>query len=431
MFVLEYKIKAKKHQQIRIEEAIRTVQFVRNKCLRFWMDSAKKAKVSRFDLSKYSTQLRKEFEFVESLNSMAVQASAERTWFAISRFFDNCKKRVRNFEVSSKCKTHSRQKTVKRKGYPKFQKDNRSIEYKTSGWKLHLTKRRITFTDKIGIGEVKLLGSWDIHTFPVKLIKRVRIVRRADGYYCQFCLDVENKKPLTTTGNQIAIDVGQKFFYADSNGEFEENPRFLKAAAHRIRLKQKSLNRKQKKSANRNKARKQLAKTYLRVSRQREEYAKRLALRLIQSNDLVAHVGAACAERINLNVFGLARGHNAKSVNDVAWGLFFEWLTYFGVKYGRQIIAVNPYNTSQMCSNCGNLVPKTLKERIHICDCGLTLDRDTNAAINILKLATQGHWGSRSADLNAWGESTSTLAGVIWREQVGSLNQESPLPKRR
>jgi putative transposase len=400
MLVLEYKIKAKKHQQLRIEEAIRTVQFVRNKCLRFWMDSPREAKLKSFDLNKYSTQLRKEFEFVEKLNSMAVQASAERTWFSISRFFDNCKKKVKG-----------------KKGYPKFQKDNRSIEYKTSGWKLHPTKRRITFTDKVGIGEVKLLGKWDIHTFPVKLIKRVRIVRKADGYYCQFCLDVENKKPLTTTGNQVGIDVGQKVFYADSNGEFEENPRFLKAAAHRIRLKQKSLSRKQKKSTNRNKARKRLAKTHLRVSRQREEYAKRLALRLIQSNDLVAHE--------NLNVKGLARGRNAKSVNDVAWGLFFEWLTYFGVKYGRQIVAVNPYNTSQMCSNCGNLVPKTLKERIHICDCGLTLDRDTNAAINILKLATQGHWGSRSADLNAWGESTSTLAGVIWREQVGSLNQES------
>jgi hypothetical protein len=78
MLVLEYKIKAKKHQQIRIEEAIRTVQFVRNKCLRFWMDSPREASIKGFDLNKYSTQLRKEFEFVESLNSMAVQASAER-----------------------------------------------------------------------------------------------------------------------------------------------------------------------------------------------------------------------------------------------------------------------------------------------------------------------------------------------------------------
>jgi putative transposase len=308
MFVLEYKIKANKSQQIKIEEAIRTVQFVRNKCLRFWIDSLPKARLKCFDLNKHSTQLREEFEFVKNLNSMAVQASAERAWEAISRFFDNCKKsRDAKFRVFTE-----------KKGYPTFQKDNRSVEYKISGWKLHPTKRRITFTDKISIGEVKLLGKWDVHSLSVKLIKRVRIVRRADGYYCQFCIDTENSNSLPSTGNSIGIDVGQKVFYADSNGSFEENPRFLKTANSRIRLNQKSLSRKEKKSANRIQARKRLAKTHLRVSRQREEYAKRLALRLCQSNDLVAHE--------NLNIKGLARGRNAKSVNDVAWGLFFKWL---------------------------------------------------------------------------------------------------------
>jgi putative transposase len=408
MLVLAYKIKASKTQQLKIEEAIRTVQFVRNKCLRFWMDSPKEAKprptsnafeveggvpsaLKCFDLNKYSTQLRTEFEFVKNLNSMAVQASSERAWFAVSRFFDNCKKKIKG-----------------KKGYPTFQKDNRSVEYKTSGWSLHPTTRRITFTDKIGIGEVKLLGKWDVHTFPVKLIKRVRIVRRADGYYCQFCIDEENSKPLSVTGNQIGIDVGQKVFYADSNGNFEENQRFLKKAAQRVRLKQKSLSRKEKKSTNTIKARIKLARTHLRVSRQREEYAKRLALRLCQSNDLVAHE--------DLNVFGLARGRNAKSVNDVAWGLFFKWLSYFGVKYGRQIVAVNPYNTSQMCSSCGTIVAKTLEVRTHVCGCGLVLDRDTNAAINILKLATQGHW-----ECKAYGVGTSTQLGLNLVEQVLTL----------
>jgi putative transposase len=391
MFVLEYKIKASKTQQLKIEEAIRTVQFVRNKCLRFWIDSLLKAKLKCFDLNKHSTQLRNEFEFVKNLNSMAVQASSERAWFAIARFFDNCKK-----------------KKSGKKGYPTFQKNNRSVEYKTSGWSLHATKRRIKFTDKIGIGEVKLLGKWDVHTFPIKLIKRVRIVRRADGYYCQFCIDAENGKPLPTTSNQIGIDVGQKVFYADSNGNFEENPRFLKKAASRVRLNQKSLSRKEKKSANRNKARKRLASTHLRVSRQREEYAKRLALRLIQSNDLVAHE--------DLNVKGLARGRNAKSVNDVAWGLFFKWLSYFGVKYGRQIVAVNPYNTSQMCSSCGTIVPKTLEVRTHVCGCGLVIDRDTNAAINILKLATRGQ-----RECQAYGVETATQLGLNLVEQVLTL----------
>lgn len=165
MLVLEYKIVASKKQHQAIEESIRTTQFIRNKCIRYWMDSKKEDKVNKFALNKYSTVLRKEFKFAKDLNSMAVQSAAERAWSAISRFFDNCKSNKPG-----------------KKGFPRFQKDNRSVEYKTSGWKLHETKRRITFTDKKGIGELKLLGKWDIHTYPVKSIKRVRLVRRADGY---------------------------------------------------------------------------------------------------------------------------------------------------------------------------------------------------------------------------------------------------------
>jgi putative transposase len=119
------------------------------------MDASKDAKIDRFALNKYSTELRNEFKFVKDLNSMAVQASAERGWLAISRFYENCKS-----------------KKPGKKGFPRFQKDNRSVEYKTSGWSLHPTKRRITFSDKKGIGELKLLGKWDIHTYPVKSIKR-------------------------------------------------------------------------------------------------------------------------------------------------------------------------------------------------------------------------------------------------------------------
>ena len=196
MLVLEYKVKGKQNQYQAIEEAIRTVQFVRNKCIRYWMDAPKSAKINGFALNKYSTELRNEFPFVQDLNSMAVQSSAERGWSAISRFYDNCKS-----------------KKPGKKGYPRFQKDNRSVEYKTSGWKLHPTKRRITFTDKKGIGELKLLGSWDIHTYPIKSIKRVRLVRRADGFYCQFVINVEVKEQLEPTGNIIGLDVGLEYFY--------------------------------------------------------------------------------------------------------------------------------------------------------------------------------------------------------------------------
>ncbi|MHC5728482.1 MAG: nuclease/transposase family protein, partial [Nostoc sp.] len=173
MIVLEYKVKGKQTQYNSIDEAIRTTQFIRNKAIRYWIDTPRESKVDKFALNKYSTELRKEFKFVADLNSMAGQAAAERGWFAISRFYENCKS-----------------KKPGKKGYPQFQKDCRSAEYKTSGWRLHTTKRRITFTDKQGIGELRLLGKWDLHYYDVKDIKRVRLIRRADGYYCQFSIAV-------------------------------------------------------------------------------------------------------------------------------------------------------------------------------------------------------------------------------------------------
>jgi putative transposase len=113
------------------------------------MDAPRELKVDKFALNKYSTELRKEFTFVAALNSMAVQSATERAWFAISRFYDNCKSK----KSGKTCTERSRSK-----GFPRFQKNCRSVEYKTSGWKLHKNKRRITFTDKKGIGELKLLG---------------------------------------------------------------------------------------------------------------------------------------------------------------------------------------------------------------------------------------------------------------------------------
>jgi putative transposase len=148
VLVLEYKIKGTKLQYQAINEAIRTTQFIRNKAIRYWMDAPKEANINKVALNNYSTALRKEFKFVEELNSMACQSATERAWSAIDRFYGSCKA-----------------KTPGKRGYPRFQKDNRSVEYKTSGWSLHPIKRRITFTDKKGIGEVKLLGKWDIVRF--------------------------------------------------------------------------------------------------------------------------------------------------------------------------------------------------------------------------------------------------------------------------
>ncbi len=132
--------------------------------------------------------------------------------------------------------------------------------------------------------------------------------------------------------------------------------------------------------------------------------AKKLALRLIQSNDLIAYE--------DLKVNNLVRNPKlAKSINDAGWSQLRKWIEYFGIKYGRLTIAVNPAYTSQECFNCGQLIKKSLSVRTHVCSCGYSEDRDKMAALNILKRATQGHWGSWSEDLNAWGDLSSILVG--------------------
>jgi putative transposase len=362
------------------------------------MDAPKDAKINCFALNKYSTELRNEFLFVKDLNSMAVQASAERAWFAIGRFYENCKSK--------------KQGNI---GFPRFQKDNRSVEYKTSGWKLDPTKRRITITDKKGIGELKLLGKWDIHTYPVKSIKRVRLVRRADGYYCQFAIDIECVDIQPKTGKEIGLDVGLESFYTDSNGHHEPNPKFLKAADKNIKHTQRQIYKKNKGSNNRHKARKRYSKKHLRVTRQRNEHAKRLARNVCQSNDLIAYE--------DLRIRNMVKCHNrARSISDASWYQFRLWLEHFAKKFGKTAIAVPPHNTSQECCICGEKVKKELRERVHSCGCGLTIHRDINAAINILLRAKSRDGQSRS---NPTGVVASTLVGAILLGQATTLNVES------
>lgn len=369
MLVYEYKLRTTKYQETLIDEAIRTAQFIRNKCIRFWMDSVKEDKVNYTAFCKQITIWNKdtEYPFVAKLNSMARQASAERAWFSVQRFYANCKKKVSG-----------------KKGFPQFKKNSRSVEYKTSGWTLSDDRNAITFTDKIGIGRLRLIGSRDIQFVDKKDIKRVRIVKRADGYYVQFCIKVERNEDCTPTNRSIGLDVGLESFYTDSNGDKVANPRHLRKAEKKLKKLQRRLSRKKKGSNNRRKAINRLGRQHLKVSRRRKDFAVKTARALCTSNDVIVIE--------NLNVRGLVKNHKlAKSISDAGWTLFRQWLEYFGKVFDREIIAVNPAYTSQDCSSCGKRVKKALSTRTHVCPCGARLCRDHNAAINILAKGTPGH----------------------------------------
>ncbi len=401
MIIYEFKVKAAYVQYCAINEAIRTSQFIQNKCLRYWMDNKG---VSKYDLNKYCKILAKEFKFAKKLNSMARQSAAERAWSAISRFYDNCKKKIKG-----------------KKGYPKFKKHCRSVEYKTSGWKLSENRKAITFSDNKNIGTLKLKGTYDLNYYQLNQIKRVRLIKRADGYYAQFAIQIDLKIETQPTGKAAGLDVGIKYFLADSNGNTIENPQFYRKSERQLNKANYQKSKKYIKGAkpqsnNYHKARNRYARKYLRVSRQRREYAKRVAYCVIHSHDLVAYE--------DLNIKGMVRNpHLAKSISDVAWSTFRSWLEYFGAKYGKVTVAVPPNYTSQNCSKCGEVVKKSLSVRTHVClHCGYVEDRDVNAAKNILKkaLSTVGHTGTY-----AWGDTPSGLVGEILLGDGESLSQES------
>ncbi|GGA50554.1 hypothetical protein CYANOKiyG1_70040 [Okeania sp. KiyG1] len=286
----EFKIKAKKNQYAAIDEAIRTGQFIRNKCIRLWMDERGTGKAK---LYRYCRLLAKEFAFANKLNSQARQAMAERAWSSISRFYDNCQKKISGL-----------------KGYPKFKKHSRSIEYKNTGWKLSEDRKYITFTDKLDIGKLKLKGTWDLHFYQLEQIKRVRLIKRADGYYCQFLIQADINVETTPTQKTTGIDLGLNYFIADSSGNVVESPKYYRKASKKLsRLNRRKSRKyrnpgkgkkgakmvkapKQRQSNNYHKARVRYARKHLKVSRQREEFVKRVANCVIQSNDLVAYVGA-------------------------------------------------------------------------------------------------------------------------------------------
>ncbi len=397
MIVLEFKLKGKPQQYRVIDEMIRTTQFIRNKALRYWMDNQG---VKLSDLYKQCAVLAALFEWTGKLNSMARQASAERAIFAIQRFFANCKANKPG-----------------KKGYPQFKKFTRSVEYKTSGWKLSSDKRSLTFTDGFAAGTFKLVGSRDLHFSAPDEIKRVRVIRRADGYYTQFCINVERVEEVVPTGRAVGLDVGLNHFLTDSTGATVPNPRHLRKSEKALKKAQRRVSSKNIGSSNRKKAINKLGRKHLKVSRQRKDFAIKTALCVVKSNDFVAYE--------DLQVRNLLKNpHLAKSISDAAWSQFAQWLQYLGKVYGKTVVAVAPQYTSQDCSTCANIVKKSLSVRTHACICGTVLDRDHNAALNILakalrqagiNLNTAGH-----AEINAFGQtdlyslvvtSTSKLTG--------------------
>jgi len=230
---------------------------------------------------------------------------------------------------------------------------------------------------KIGSVKVKLHRPVD------GKIKTCSITRKNGQYYAGFSCEVE-AKVLPLTGKEVGIDVGVTDFVITSNGVFFPKLDKYRKAEKRLKYLQRQISRREKGSNRRRKAVTLFAKQHEKVANQRKDIAHKVSTKLILENDLIAHE--------KLQVKNMVKNHHlAKSITDADWSMLFQFLDYKAESAGRQVVAVPPYQTSQICSNpaCGKIVPKKLSERWHNCPhCGLSVQRDVNAAINILALAT-------------------------------------------
>ena len=214
-------------------------------------------------------------------------------------------------------------------------------------------------------------------------VKTAQIVKNADGWYVVLTLQDVTVPTISldiNIDNSVGIDMGLKHFLITSNGETVPIPQFTRKAEKGRRLRDKSVSRKEKDSNRRRKAVKRLAKYHQKIARQRKDFHYKTAKQLLDKYDVIGFE--------DLNIKRLVRTRMAKSILDAGWRQFLDILSCKAESAGKLAIAVNPNGTTQNCSNCGTHVPKTLSDRWHSClICGLELDRDINAAINVKNLA--------------------------------------------
>jgi putative transposase len=259
-------------------------------------------------------------------------------------------------------------------GHPRYRSARRydSLTW-ASGWGLHHGRLALQ-----GIGQVKV--KWH-RPLPASAVVRTVTVRRMAGrWYACFSLEVSRSSRVAAAGRlAVGLDLGIHYFATLSSGEQIPGPGAYRLGMRELRLAQRRVCRRQKGSNRRDKAGLLLARRHQRIRNLRGDHSHKLTRRLVDKFGLIAIE--------DLNIRGLARGFLAKHVTDQGWAAFLTVLEYKAAEAGTRLIRVPPTGTSQTCSGWGVLVPKLLSERIHRCsDCGLVIDRDTNAARNILRL---------------------------------------------
>lgn len=258
-------------------------------------------------------------------------------------------------------------------GYPRFKGRNRfaGFGFKEYGRGFKIDGRRLKLW---GIGRIAV--RW--HRAIEGTIKTARIYCRAGKWFVVFFCEVEKPEPLPKTGASIGVDVGLHRLATLSNGEEIENPRWYRRILRKLRVIQRSISRKTLGGSNRRKAVRVLQRLMVHVANTRKDFLNKFADELIKRFDRIVLE--------DLRVAAMARGHFALSILDAGWSYLVSRLTHKAENAGREIVLVEPAYTSKTCSGCGAVFERlSLSDRWVECGCGLSLDRDHNAAQNILK----------------------------------------------
>jgi putative transposase len=266
-------------------------------------------------------------------------------------------------------------------GYPRFRDRGRyaSITYPQVpvGCNLDTETRRLRL---YGIGQVKIILHRPLEGMP----KTATISRSSTGkWYVCFSCECAEPSPLPETGQPVGIDVGLKTFATLSTGQEIANPRFFRAEEKALAKVQRRLSTEEKGTTERARRRRIVARVHERIAWRRSDFTHQHSRQIVDACDLIA------VEDVSVN----RMTHNhclAKSIHDAAWSQFTDLLSYKAAWAGRRYVAVNPAYTSQNCSQCGHRQTLSLSDRIYTCPCcGIVLDRDYNASLNILRLGQQ------------------------------------------
>jgi putative transposase len=273
-------------------------------------------------------------------------------------------------------------------GYPRFKGKNRFAGFglKEYGNGFQVDGRRLKLS---GIGRIAV--RW--HRPLEGVVKTARIYCRAGKWFVSFACEVEKPEPSPPTGESIGVDVGLCKLATLSNGEGVENPRWYRRIMRKLRVIQRSVARKELGGSNRRKAVRRLQRLLLKVANTRKDFLNKFADELIKRFDRIVLE--------DLRVAGMARGRLALSILDAGWSYLVSRLTHKAESAGREVILVEPAYTSRSCSGCGAVFEHlSLSDRRVSCDCGVALDRDHNAAINILRRGLgQSPWAPSSASV--------------------------------